>query len=327
MTQSYFGITWAHAHYFVLLVLVIIVYAIIWRRLRLTQQVSRLLHLTQFSWWCYSGRAVLMALGFFSLFIAVLRPQWGQKEHIIQQEGRDLFIALDVSRSMLATDCTPNRLTVAKRKIKELLPLLGCERVGLILFSGSAFVQCPLTSDYQAFNMFLDAVDVETISSGSTDLGEPVYKALEVYRQMPNKTSKLLVVFTDGEDFSSNLSHCREAIEQENLKVFTVGVGTEEGAPIPLFDMAGNQIGHQKDQFDKIVISHLNERTLHELCEGAGGMYIPLTSDSRDMKSLVARVQSFEKEVMEDRSIEMLDDKYHYFLLISFICFALEWIL
>ena len=166
-----------------------------------------------------------MAFGFLALFIAALRPQWGQKEVVIKQEGRDLFIALDVSRSMLATDCTPNRLAVAKQKIKQLVPLLGCERIGLILFSGSAFIQCPLTVDYQAFNMFLDSVDAETISSGTTDLAQPIYKALDAYRQMPNKTTKLLAIFTDGEDFSSNIAHCKQQIWDENLRVFTVGVG------------------------------------------------------------------------------------------------------
>lgn len=327
MTHYFFGISWAHAHYFFLIALVGCIAALAWWRLKSTRRVMRILVLAHAPLWRYRTRALLIVVGFFALFVAVLRPQWGQKEQIIQQEGRDLFIALDVSRSMLATDCKPSRLALAKKKIKELLPLLQCERVGLILFSGSAFIQCPLTVDYQAFNMFLDSVDAETISSGTTDLAQPVYKAVEAYRSTPNKATKLLVIFTDGEDFSANLSHCKEYIAQENLKVFTLGVGTKEGAPIPLFDMAGKQIGHQKDQFDKVVISRLNEETLQHLSQGAGSMYIQLTADEADIKTLVARVQSFQKEMMEERNIELLEDKYHYFLLMSFICFALEWIL
>lgn len=327
MIHHLFGITWAHAHYAYLILLVGGACAVIWHRLRITQRVRQLLALKNVSAWRFNARAFLMAFGFIALFVAVLRPQWGQREQIIKQEGRDLFIALDVSRSMLATDCAPNRLTLAKLKIKQLLPLLGCERVGLILFSGAAFVQCPLTVDYQAFNMFLDSVDAETISSGSTDLAQPIYKALETYRTMPNKTSKLLVIFTDGEDFSSNLDQCKYQIQNENLKVFTVGVGTPDGAPIPLYDTAGRQVGHQKDQYDKVVISRLNEEVLRDLSAQAGGQYIGLTADQRDIKTLVSRVQSFEKEMMEDRSIDLLDDKYHYFLFISFLCFALDWIL
>lgn len=327
MIYHLFGITWAYAHYFYLILLVGGLCGVIWHRMRSTQKVQQMLVLKNISSWRFKARALLMAFGCIGLFVAVLRPQWGQKEQIIKQEGRDLFIALDVSRSMLATDCAPNRLTHAKEKIKQLIPLLGCERVGLILFSGAAFVQCPLTVDYQAFNMFLDSVDAETISSGSTDLAQPVYKALEVYRQMPHKTSKLLVIFTDGEDFSSNLSQCKYQIQNENLKVFTVGVGTVDGAPIPLYDTAGRQVGHQKDQHEKVVISRLNEEVLRDLCVDAGGQYIPLSQDNRDIRTLVARVQSFEKEMMEDRNVDLLDDKYHYFLFISFLCFALDWIL
>lgn len=327
MTHYFLGITWAYAHYIFLIVVVFCAFLVALMRLKYVTQVTQLIKLQHLSFWRYRARAVCMTLGFFALFLALLRPQWGQKEQIIKQEGRDLFIALDVSRSMLATDCAPNRLSLAKKKIKELLPMLQCERVGLILFSGSAFVQCPLTVDYQAFTLFLDSVDAETISSGTTDLAQPIYKALEAYKAMPNKATKLLVLFTDGEDFSSTLLRCKDQIMHEQLNVFTVGVGTTEGAPIPLYDAAGNQIGHQKDQFDKVVISRLNEETLYTLSEGAGGMYIKLTSDLGDMKTLVARVQSFQKEMMEERNLELLEDKYHYFLCMSFICFALEWIL
>lgn len=327
MTQHLFGITWAYAQYIYLGIAVFLVIGILWFRLARSNQIRRLLAFKNFSSTRYTMRALCMAIGFLGLFFAVLRPQWGQKEVVIKQEGRDLFIALDVSRSMLATDCAPDRLTIAKQKIKQLVPMLGCERVGLILFSGSAFVQCPLTIDYQAFNMFLDTVDAETISSGSTDLAQPIYKALDVYAAMPNKASKLLVIFTDGEDFSPDLSACTSRIKNENLKVFTIGVGTAEGAPIPVYDLQGKQIGHQKDQYDKIVISRLNQEILHEVSHAAGGTYIGLTSDTSDIKELVARVQKFDKEQFEDKNFDVLEDKYHYFLMISFLCFALEWIL
>lgn len=327
MIQHFFGITWAYAQYVYLIVCVCAIAGILWYRVQRAQQVRRMLAFQNFSSMRFTLRGVLMLAGFLGLFVAVLRPQWGQKEVVIQQEGRDLFIALDVSRSMLATDLEPDRLTLAKQKIKQLVPMLGCERIGLILFSGTAFVQCPLTVDYQAFNMFLDSVDAETISSGSTDLAQPIYKALEVYRTMPNKTTKLLVVFTDGEDFSGDFAGCVAKVKEENLKVFTVGVGTPEGAPIPLYDVAGKHIGHQKDQYDKVVISRLNEGILREVSNVAGGMYIGLTPDQADVKTVVLAVQKFDKETMEDKNFDALEDKYHYFLMVSFVCFALEWIL
>src|SRR5260221_3298056 len=146
-----------------------------------------------------------MGFGILFLFIALLRPQWNESEEIVMQEGRDLYIALDISRSMLATDSLPTRLVWAKEKIKKLVKKLSCDRVGLILFSGTAFVQCPLTADYSAFFMYLDAVDAELISSGTTALGTAITQALTSFAAMPETKSKLLVIFTDGEDFSSDL--------------------------------------------------------------------------------------------------------------------------
>ncbi len=272
-------------------------------------------------------KALLLSLGIIFLSIALLRPQWNKKEETVAQEGRDLFIALDVSRSMLAKDCLPSRLTCAKEKIKELVRRLSAERVGLVLFSGSAFIQCPLTSDYKAFLMFLDQVDVETISSGTTAFDQAIKKVLEAFAPAQERKNKLVVLFTDGEDFSSNLSHVKKQVQQEGLHIFTFGVGTSSGAPIPIFDEYGNQKGHQLDKKGAIVISRLNEGILHTLAHDSGGSYIAMTKDDADLKKLVHQVQQFEKEKIEDKHFSKLEEQYPYFLLISFICIALEWLL
>jgi Ca-activated chloride channel family protein len=273
------------------------------------------------------ARVVLLCIAFLFLFIAILRPQWNKSEEMVMQEGRDLYIGLDISRSMLAVDCKPNRLVYAKEKIKKLLKNLSCERVGLILFSGSAFVQCPLTSDYSAFYLYLDAVDAELISSGTTALDKAIQQALQSFSTMPDRKNKLLVLFTDGEDFSHNLSGIKKEAAQENLSIFTIGIGTTEGAPVPLFDAHGVQVGHQKDAKGNVVISRLNEGILHALSHDAGGHYIRATSNDDDIFTFVRAVQSREKEVIGERKIARFEDQYHYFLLVSFICLALEWLL
>lgn len=272
-------------------------------------------------------RILLTSVGFLFLCIALLRPQWNKTEETIMQEGRDVYIALDISRSMLATDCTPNRLVFAKEKIKQLVKNLSCERIGLILFSGSAFVQCPLTSDYAAFYLYLDAVDVELISSGTTALDQAIKQALTSFSSLQDRKSKLLVLYTDGEDFSHNLTTIQQEATDAGLSIFTIGIGTPEGAPIPLFDHQGNMIGHQKDAKGRVVISHLNEDTLQSLSSNAGGNYIRATHNNNDIKSLVNTLSSFEKEKIEERTLSSYEDQYHYFVLISFICFALEWLL
>lgn len=275
----------------------------------------------------HNVKSILLSVGMLFLWIALLRPQWTKREETVAQEGRDLLIGLDISRSMLATDCVPNRLMAAKTKIKRLLNLLDCERVGLVLFSGSAFVQCPLTTDYGAFLMYLDHVDAETISSGTTALDAALKTSLETYGAVPNKKTKLLVLFTDGEDFSDNLKQYKDKAQEEGLHVFTIGVGTPEGAPIPLYNEEGKKIGHQKDGKGNAVITQLNERVLHELARNAGGSYMQLTQNNNDIKKLAQQIARFEKEQFEEKKVAQLDDKYHYFLMISFLCFALEWIL
>ena len=328
------GIYWAQPYFFWFLLVVAGAASVLVYRMFLTRKAVAILagqwqHIVikHFSLFRQISKFLLLVMSLLFLVFALARPQWQKKDEIVAQEGRDLFIALDISRSMLATDLSPNRLMVAKEKIKQLLKLFDCERVGLILFSGSAFVQCPLTSDYTAFYMYLDHVDVETISSGSTALEAAVKQVLQVYETMPSKKTKLLVVFTDGEDFSSNLQKYKQQAKDAHLKIFTVGVGTVEGAPIPLFDERGNKTGHQKDKRGNVVISHLNDEVLQALSQEAGGSYVSLTHTNDDMKQIVSLIKRYEKEKFEDKKISQFNDKYNYFLLISFICLGLEWLL
>ena len=328
----FFNISWAQYHYIWALPIIIIAAIMLAYAVRKRAYIVRLLcgvhreNMIGYSLIKQIIKAVLLSLALFFLWIALMRPQWRKRNVVVAQEGRDLLIALDISRSMLATDVAPNRLDRAKQKIKELLAMLPCERVGLILFSGSAFVQCPLTNDYSAFYMFLDHVDAETISSGTTALDAAIKRSLDIYKDVAKKT-KLLVIFTDGEDFSSNLKQYKTKAHEEGLHIFTIGVGTTEGAPVPLYDEEGKKIGYQKDRNGNVVITKLNEGILRTLAQDAGGVYIPLTKNDQDIKTLVNRISRYEKEKFEDKKIAQFDDTYHYFLAISFILLGLEWLL
>jgi Ca-activated chloride channel family protein len=334
MNSALFGIHWASWNYWwIFLVITLIIICFVYRQTKVRRAIQaisgRWQSLVIHNFLPY--RQYLKALFFGSALclsgLAILRPQWHEQEKIIMQEGRDVLIALDISRSMLATDCVPNRLEIAKKKIRQLLSMLQCERVGLILFSGSAFMQCPLTTDYSAFHMFLDQVDVETISSGSTALDAAIEQALGTFCLVPEHKSKLLVIFTDGEDFSSNLSELKQKAHKQSMRIFTMGIGTVEGAPIPLYDQNGEQIGHQKDSRDKIVISQLNEGILSSLAHDVGGMYISMTHDKSDLKILRSYIERFEKDHFESKQLKQFDDKYHYFLLLGLICLIIEWLL
>jgi Ca-activated chloride channel family protein len=271
-------------------------------------------------------KTFVFMLGLFFLFITFLQPAWGKRDEIVAQEGRDLLIALDVSKSMLAQDRNPNRLEFAKTKIKKLVKTLECERVGLIIFAGSTIVLCPLTSDYKSFFMFLDQIDEQTISSGTTALDQAILKSIKIFEDMGSKKNKLLTIFTDGEDFSSNLAGVKAKAVDLGLTIFTIGLGTQEGAPIPLYDDHGNSLGHQKDDKGTVVISRLNEGILRALARETGGNYLLAQESDEDIRSLLQQLQQFEKEGIEDKKFSNLIERYAYFAAVSCVCFALEWL-
>jgi len=335
MTGTAFGITWgALEHLFwipLLLFIIVLLIVRVIRTIRVCRILGRTAYAKQFLIGCSQPRIILKALLLSAaavlIFLALLAPRFNKKDEIVEQKSRDLVIALDVSRSMLAADCAPNRLECAKKKIKELVQILSSERVGLILFSGSAIVQCPLTADHSAFLLFHDQIDAETISSGTTALDQAIERARELFSISVNRKNKLLVIFTDGEDFSSNLTQVKQTAISEGIHIFTVGVGTIEGAAVPLFDMRGNSLGHQKDSKGNVVISHLNEGILKSLAAESGSQYIHMTSDDRDLRELQQAVATFERERFEDKKIALLEEQYHYFLMIAFICLVIEWLL
>jgi len=272
-------------------------------------------------------KTFLFFTGFSFLLLALMRPQWNKKEEHIEQSGRDLLIAVDISRSMLAPDAKPNRLECAKQKIKKLLYNLSCERVGLLLFSGESILQCPLTTDYSAFFMFLDGLDVETISSGTTTIDGALKQALSIFDSMPTKKTKILCLFTDGEDFSANLAGVKEKATQQGLAIFTFGIGSTNGAPIPIINAQGKPVGFEKDYKGNIIMSKLNEGILKTLAEQTGGKYIKMTKSDEDISKLIKLVQTFEKDSFGERSVERFQEQYPYFIVVSFLCLALEWLL
>lgn len=335
MTLELAGIKWALFHNSIFLPLIAGLCGLVCYRLYRTKNSFSLLAahvyakqlLVNFSPVRQLAKALLSFIGLVFLFLALLGPQWSEKERVVIQQGRDLFIALDISRSMLAQDMIPNRLECAKNKVRVLLRNLVCERVGLILFSGSTFIQCPLTRDYSAFHMFLDQIDVETISSGTTAIDQAIDSALQAFEGMKGRKSKLLLILTDGEDFSRNLSGVKQKAQAAGITIFSLGVASKEGAPVPLFNSKGENIGHQKDDAGAVVISRLNGDLLRAMSQETGGTYLDVTANSDDVLALVSCIQKFEKETIEDKKVSYLEEQYPFFVAISFFCFAIEWLL
>lgn len=273
-------------------------------------------------------KGVLLVCAAVFMFLALLQPQWGEQEDVVHQHGRDIFIALDISRSMLAQDCSPNRLVRAKEKIKKLLRGLSSDRVGLILFSGSSFVQCPLTTDYAAFNSFLDQVDAETISGGTTALDAALKQGIRQFSKIESEqSSRILVVLTDGEDFSLNLETIKQEAKEKGVYLIMLGVGTERGAPVPIVDDHGGIVGHQKDESGSVVISRLNSSLLASIARDTGGEFVYGTDNNDDLKKMVCMVERFEKHAFEDRTVKSRPEQYPYVMFLGALCLLVEWLL
>lgn len=334
MKTLFFDFTWGAPKQAVWLLLIIaFIVFLLWRTLRFAK-VVRLLTMSKYGHLVRNAslfrqliKVFIFIVAIFALLLALLRPQGGRVEEKIVREGRDLFIVLDISKSMLASDVKPDRLTFAKYKIRQMVNLFQAERVGLILFSGAAFVQCPLTLDYDAFNLYLDQVSVETISSGSTSIDQALKIVLDAFERSPTRKHKLSIVFTDGEDFSADLLVLKQQAAKAGLHLFALGIGSIEGAPIPLYDGSEKRIGYQKDDQGAIVISRLNEGLLRSLTHDLGGFYVRAVEDSSDIEVLKKKIAHFEKEKFDELDQTRLQELYPYFLLISFICLIIEWLL
>lgn len=335
MKDSFFGITWAAPQNAICFVVIAVIIALVfWGSMKvhaLIRQLAAPEHqntlFKNFSLMRFRIRAFLVMLVLVLIGLALLRPQWDREEETVMQEGRDVIIALDISRSMLAQDCHPNRLEYAKQKIRNLITSLHAERVGLLVFSGAASMQCPLTTDHDAFAMFLDEISVETISSGTTSLGSALTKVVSAFSDFVDNRTKLVVLFTDGEDFSKDLSGIKQKAIDSGVHIFTLGIGTADGAPIPLYDHHGRQQGYQKDKEGHVVVSRLDSELIQKLSQETGGKYVHATGDDRDVQAIQRWVTQFEKTAFEERPLQRLQEKYYYYSAGALALLLLEWFL
>ncbi len=323
--SKFMGLNWYW--YLVILAFILIIVRVYYQKVLLNKFIKT--SLIGYSKIKFYLKASLLIFSLIFLGLAALAPQLAEPGKLVQQQGRDILIALDVSRSMLVRDLAPNRLELAKTKIKKLVNLLAADRVGLILFSGTAFAQCPLTKDRAALQMFLDDVDVETISAGGTALDSAISTALQMSEHSATEAlqTKLLVIFTDGEDFSADLRTVEQQALAQHLDIFTVGVASVDGGPIPTYDLQGQQIGHQLDQSGKVVISKLNEQVLAELAQACHGLYTRVSdyndSDLQKIKLAIAQYERQSFGVKQEQRVEL----YPYLAGASLFCLLLEWLM
>ncbi len=266
------------------------------------------------------------ALLFFS--VAVMRPKWGKSPQEVVQEGRNIMIALDMSRSMLAKDLMPNRLEFVKLKLRVLLERLGPERVGLVLFSDKAFLHCPFTNDFNAFFSFLDQAVPQIVSSGGTSIAKALRVCVSAFKASVGKNSnKILFLITDGEDFYKDIDAAVNAAKREGIHVFTVGAGTLSGAPVPILDSSGREIGHEKDSSGNIIVTKLNDKFLKSLSDQLGGEFVKVSGSDADINFIIRAIESFEKEKMDGRRANVYIERQNFFSALFAVFMLVEWFL
>ncbi len=215
--------------------------------------------------------ALIVAAVAFSM-LALMRPQWGFQWQEVKKKGLDIMIAVDVSKSMLANDVKPNRLERSKLAIKDLIRKLKGDRIGLIAFSGTAFLQCPLTVDYNGFLLALNDLNINTIPHGGTAISGAIKMALKSF-EGGQQGENVLIIITDGEDHEGGAVKLARQAEKEGVKIFCIGIGTRQGELIPLVDGSGKK-SFLKDKQGNVVKSRLNERILGDIALATGGAYV-----------------------------------------------------
>ncbi|MDA0986656.1 MAG: VWA domain-containing protein [Bacteroidetes bacterium] len=256
------------------------------------------------------------------LIIAIANPLRGTKLEEVKQEGLDIFIALDVSLSMTAEDVAPNRIEKAKFEINKLIEKLSGDRIGLITFSGTSFVQLPLTIDYDAAKMFIDVLGVEAMPTPGSILEDAInLSAKSFYQDKP--TSKVLIIITDGESTEGDAIKAAEEANKNGVIIYTIGVGTIAGTPIPVRNQYGSE-DYKRDKDGNIVLTKLDEAGLIEIAKNGGGKYVNANTNIDALNEIFNEINKLQKREFGQKIFTEFETEYQYFCFAGFLLLVLE---
>ncbi|MBU0758856.1 MAG: VWA domain-containing protein [Candidatus Omnitrophica bacterium] len=262
---------------------------------------------------------LISAVGF--LIISLARPQIGTRLTMTRRQGVDVMIAIDTSLSMLTEDIKPNRLEKAKLEISSLIDKLKGDRVGILTFAGDSFVQCPLTLDYNAAKMFLGIIEVGMMPKPGTAIGEAIRTATESFIKKERKY-KILILLTDGEDHETDPVQAAQDARKEGVIIYTIGIGTKSGEPIPVVDEEGRIIGHKKDKDGNVVLSKLDDAALQKIALVTNGKYYNATPGEFELDKIYDEISKMQRKELSNRLFTQYEDRFQYFLAIAlaFLC-------
>ncbi len=263
-------------------------------------------------------RTIIFAL----LIIAFLGPSFGDSKREIKSVGKDIMICVDLSKSMDAFDVQPTRLEKVKFELKKVAEAFNSDRIGIIIFSSEAFMQCPLTYDQNALNLFIETMNSGLVPASGTDFGPPLRMALSKISDQEGPStqqkSKVIILISDGEDFGEETSEMAKEIENKDIKLFTLGVGTEKGSQI----YAGRS--YKTDRQGNAVVTKLNSNSLRSLASKTGGQYFEINESRNDVSRMINTISHIEGELRDARFVDVTANRYFYFLLAALILLFLD---
>ena len=262
-------------------------------------------------------KLVVFVVALLALIIALVNPKIGTKMETVKREGIDIVFAMDVSKSMLAEDVAPNRLDKSKQIVSQIINQLGSDRIGIVAYAGSAFPVLPITSDYSVAKMFLQSMNTEMVSSQGTSLDDAIRLAI-TYFDEKSKTSKLLVLISDGEDHSDDSQAAAEEANKAGLKIITISIGTEKGATIPL-KRNGIVEGFQKDNNNEVVITKMNRASLEAIAKATKGGYVNGNNTKEVLEYIKATLDKIQKTEFEATEMADFQSQFQWFLGFAFL--------
>lgn len=265
---------------------------------------------------------ILYLFAFTFLIIGIVNPQVGTRLEEVKRKGADLMICLDVSNSMKAEDLAPNRLEKAKQSISKLIDKLDGDRLGVIVFGGEAYVQLPITTDYSAAKMFLESINTDMIPTQGTAIGKAIDMAMESFGKDEGK-NKAIVIITDGENHEDDAIKAAEDAAEKGITIHTIGMGSAEGAPIPLYKVNVRE-GFRKDKEGNTIVTKLDEKMLQEISAAGNGIYVRASNSDAGLNNVLEALDKLEKKQFDSKMYSDYEDRFQWFIAVAFLLLLIE---
>jgi Ca-activated chloride channel family protein len=268
-------------------------------------------------------KAVIWIIAWTLLVVGAANPQVGTKYEEVKREGIDVIIALDLSYSMMCEDIPPSRLESAKHEMLKFVNGLEGDRVGLVAFAGSAINHCPLTTDYNAVKLLVRVMNPNLLPEPGTALADAIRTASRSFNDEDVK-SKVLIIITDGEDHEEEAVDAAREAAAKDIRIYTIGMGTPQGAPIPELDENGNSSSFRRDKSNQIIVTRLNEILLERIADAANGRYLRGNIGAGELETIWGDISQMEKRELGQKQYSAFEDRFMYFIIPGFLLLLIE---